>query len=145
MNKHKFDHEILLLQGGGALGAYHAGVYQGFAEADREVSWVVGVSIGAITAALIAGNRPERRVERLHAFWNRVSAYAPQGVPAGFEAMRSAFNFMSAGTVATFGCPGFFTPRMPPPYLAVGSGPARRVFTTPIPCARRSKSWSIST
>ena len=128
MATHTFDHEILLLQGGGALGAYHAGVYQGLADAGREPSWVVGVSIGAITAALIAGNRPEERVERLRAFWHRVSAYAPQPLPAGFEALRPAFNMMSASAVATFGSPGFFVPRMPPPYLAMGGGPAATSF-----------------
>ena len=67
-----FDHQILVLQGGGALGAYHAGVYEGLAEAELAPTWVVGVSIGAITSALIAGNPPERRVERLRAFWERV-------------------------------------------------------------------------
>ncbi|MGI9480510.1 MAG: patatin-like phospholipase family protein, partial [Hyphomicrobiaceae bacterium] len=71
--KHKFDHEILLFQGGGALGAYHAGVYEGILEAGRQPTWVVGVSIGGITSALIAGNPPEARVDRLRAFWGRVS------------------------------------------------------------------------
>ena len=57
----KYDHEILLLQGGGALGAYQAGVYEGLVEAGIEPTWVVGISIGAINAALIVGNPPERR------------------------------------------------------------------------------------
>ncbi len=70
------EHRILLLQGGGALGAYHGGVYEGIAEAGFAPDWVVGISIGAINAALIAGNPPERRVERLREFWNRVSAQA---------------------------------------------------------------------
>ena len=69
----KYDHEILLLQGGGALGAYQAGVYEGLVEAGIEPSWVVGISIGAINAALIVGNPPERRVERLREFWRRIS------------------------------------------------------------------------
>jgi len=59
-----FDHQILVLQGGGALGAHHAGVYEGLAEARLAPNWVIGVSIGAIASALIAGNSPERRVER---------------------------------------------------------------------------------
>jgi NTE family protein len=126
MAKKKFDHEILLLQGGGALGAYHAGVYEGLAEAGHVPSWVVGVSIGAITSALIAGNPPERRVERLRAFWERVSAYAPLTWPAWFD--RSALNFLSAGTVAAFGSPGFFSPRVPPPFFAAGGGPASASF-----------------
>ena len=69
----KYDHGILLLQGGGALGAYQAGVYEGLVEAGIEPSWVVGISIGAINAALIVGNPPERRVERLREFWRRIS------------------------------------------------------------------------
>lgn len=118
MPKNKFDHEILVLQGGGALGAFQSGVYEGLAEVGLEPTWVVGVSIGAITTALIAGNPPNKRVERLHAFWDRVSSYAPFTLPTGFEAMRPMMNKMSAATVATFGSPGFFTLRMPPPALS---------------------------
>jgi NTE family protein len=132
--KRKFDHEILLLQGGGALGAYHAGVYEGLAETGHAPTWVVGVSIGAITSALIAGNPPERRVERLRAFWERVSAYAPLTLPPWLDPMRSALNFLSAGAVATFGSPGFFVPRVPPPFFAAGGGPETTSFydTTPL-------------
>ena len=64
MERKEFDHEILLLQGGGALGAYQAGVYEGLVEAGVAPTWVVGISIGAINASLIVGNPPERRVER---------------------------------------------------------------------------------
>ena len=121
--RQKYDHEILLLQGGGALGAYHAGVYEGLAEAGREPTWAVGVSIGAITAALIAGNPPARRVERLNAFWERISGYAPSDLPPALDMLRPAFNMMSAGAVATFGAPGFFVPRMPPPFMAAPGTP----------------------
>ena len=65
MKKGNYDHTILLLQGGGALGAYQAGVFAGLSEAGIVPTWIAGVSIGAINAALIAGNPPERRVERL--------------------------------------------------------------------------------
>ena len=68
-----FECIALLLQGGGALGSYQAGVYQALAEADLHPDWVAGVSIGAINSALIAGNPPERRVERLREFWEAVS------------------------------------------------------------------------
>src|SRR5512140_3349063 len=95
MKNAKFDHVVLLLQGGGALGAYHAGVYEGLAQAGRNPTWVVGVSIGAITAALIAGNPPERRVDRLREFWEQVSAYAPFTLPSGLEMLRPAFNQIS--------------------------------------------------
>jgi NTE family protein len=129
-----FDHEILVLQGGGALGAYHGGVYEGLAEAGHAPTWVVGVSIGAITAALIAGTPPERRVERLRAFWEQVSSYSPLAWPSWLDTMRPMLNAMSAGTVATFGSPGFFTPRMPPPYFAPPGTPGATSFydTSPL-------------
>jgi NTE family protein len=71
-----FETIALVLQGGGALGAYQAGVYEGLHEAGIEPDWAAGISIGAINAALIAGNPRERRVERLHAFWDTVTAPA---------------------------------------------------------------------
>ena len=67
------DRVALVLQGGGALGAYQAGVYQALHEADIEPDWVSGVSIGAINSAIIAGNPRERRLERLETFWNRIT------------------------------------------------------------------------
>ena len=75
-----FEQIALLLQGGGALGAYQAGVYQALAEADLHPDWVAGISIGAINSAIIAGNAPEQRVERLREFWETVSA-SPLGIP----------------------------------------------------------------
>jgi NTE family protein len=63
----------LLIQGGGALGAYQAGVYGALAEANLHPDWIAGISIGAINGALIAGNAPEARVDRLRAFWERVT------------------------------------------------------------------------
>src|SRR3981189_3541753 len=75
-----FECIALLLQGGGALGSYQAGVYQALAESDLHPDWVAGISIGAINAALIAGNPPERRVERLRAFWETVTQ-SPLGIP----------------------------------------------------------------
>jgi NTE family protein len=63
---------VLVLQGGGALGAYQAGVYEALHEAGVEPDWVIGTSIGAINASLIAGNKPERRLARLRAFWRRI-------------------------------------------------------------------------
>src|SRR6478752_588059 len=75
-----FECVALVLQGGGALGAYQGGVYQALAEADIEPDWVAGISIGAINAALIAGNPPEKRVERLREFWETVTQ-GPFGNP----------------------------------------------------------------
>ena len=114
----KHDHTVLVLQGGGALGAYQAGVYEGMAECGFAPDWITGVSIGAINAALIAGNPPERRLERLHEFWDRVSAGMPMEAPALFDSWRSTLNWLSAATAATFGVPGFFVPRVPPAFLA---------------------------
>ncbi len=114
----KHDHSVLVLQGGGALGAYQAGVFQGMAEHGFAPDWVAGVSIGAINAALIAGNPPERRLERLREFWNRVSSGLPLILPAQLDLVRLASARLSATAVVAFGVPGFFVPRVPPPFLA---------------------------
>jgi NTE family protein len=112
------DHTVLVLQGGGALGAYQAGVYEGLTEVGFAPDWVTGVSIGAINAALIAGNPPERRLPRLREFWDRVSSGLPLVAPAAFDSMRRALNLVSASASATFGVPGFYFPRMTPPFFA---------------------------
>lgn len=105
---------VLVLQGGGALGSYQAGVYEGLCADGRSPGWVAGISIGAINAALIAGNPPERRAERLRAFWEKVSS-GLQGVPLlPGEQARAWFNEASAALIAGFGAPGFFAPRWPP-------------------------------
>ena len=119
----KHDHSILLLQGGGALGAYQAGVYQGMHEHGIAPDWVAGVSIGAVNAALIAGNRPENRIERLREFWERVSSTLPLVAPAPFDPLRLALNRLSAATAVTFGVPGFFKPRVPPAVFAPDGTP----------------------
>jgi NTE family protein len=114
----------LLLQGGGALGSYQGGVYQALAEFDLHPDWVAGISIGAINSALIAGNPPEKRVERLRAFWERITDPSLAGWLGGTKsplirgnAARGAFNQMSAARVAITGVPGFFTPRFPNPWM----------------------------
>jgi NTE family protein len=134
MKRRTFDHEIFLLQGGGALGAYQAGIYEGLAEIGLVPNWLVGISIGAVNSALIAGNPPERRLERLRAFWDRVSAYAPMSVPAWLDPMRPMVDHLSAASVAMFGIPGFFTPRVPPPFFAPSGSPEALSFydTTPL-------------
>src|SRR4029078_26071 len=68
-----FEQTVLVLQGGGALGSNQGGVYQAWAEAKLHPDWIGGISIGAINAALIAGNPPDKRVERLREFWEAVS------------------------------------------------------------------------
>jgi len=108
---------VLVLQGGGALGAYQAGAYEALVEHDIVPDWVAGISIGAINAAIIAGNEADKRIERLRAFWKLVSSglIAPPVVP-GTHA-RTFYNETSAAISAAMGVPGFFTPRLPAPYL----------------------------
>ncbi|HUH94444.1 MAG TPA: patatin-like phospholipase family protein [Casimicrobiaceae bacterium] len=120
----KHQHSVLVLQGGGALGAYQAGVYQGMAEHGFAPDWVAGVSIGAVNAALIAGNPPQRRIERLREFWERVSSGLPLVVPAQLDLVRLASARLNATAVVAFGVPGFFVPRVPPPLLAPEGTPA---------------------
>ena len=88
---------VLVLQGGGALGAYQAGVYQALHEAGIEPDWVIGTSIGAINGALIAGNTAEHRLDRLREFWKRVEQASP---------------YASAAIMA-YGIRAFFVPRLP--------------------------------
>jgi len=72
-----FEVVALVLQGGGALGAYQAGVYEALSEAGIHPNWISGVSIGAINAAILAGNPPETRIDRLREFWTQVTADGP--------------------------------------------------------------------
>jgi NTE family protein len=110
----------LVLQGGGALGSYQAGVYQALASSDYLPDWVAGISIGAINAAIIAGNAPEHRVDRLRAFWDEITAptsywpAAPDGPLAAWQQRASAL------TSVLFGQPGFFAPRGPQDFFAPG-------------------------
>jgi len=108
------ERTVLVLQGGGALGAYQAGVYEELAANGHAPDWISGISIGAINAALIAGNPPERRVERLRTFWERVSSRLLAAPLMPGEQARSLFNEASASFAAMFGLPGFFEPRLPP-------------------------------
>jgi NTE family protein len=127
----KHDNVVLVLQGGGALGAYQAGAYEGLAEAGIAPNWIAGVSIGAINAALIAGNPSERRVEQLREFWNRVSSIAPITPLALFSPFRPFLNSLSATAAMTFGVPSFFTPRLTPPFFAPdGTQGALSVYDT---------------
>lgn len=99
----------LVLQGGGALGSYQAGVYEALTEADYLPDWVAGISIGAINGAIIAGNPPEKRVENLRAFWETISANQPglSALPLP-DTVRRGWH---AARALLFGQPGFFAPR----------------------------------
>src|SRR5271154_2826350 len=105
---------VLVLQGGGALGSYQAGAYRALCGHDFEPEWVAGISIGAINAAIIAGNDPQKRVARLKEFWEMVSSPVPWNPIVKNDRARTMFNEASAALIATFGVPGFFSPRIPP-------------------------------
>jgi NTE family protein len=126
---------VLVLQGGGALGAYQAGVFEALHDAEIRPEWMAGISIGAINSALIAGNPPERRVSRLKEFWHLVSSAWPAlrwfddgPVP------RSWLNEAGAAVAMLFGVPGFFMPRVPlAPFHAAGTPGATSYYdTTPL-------------
>jgi NTE family protein len=122
---------VLVLQGGGALGSYQAGAFQALCHAGFEPEWIAGISIGAINAAIIAGNDPEQRVPRLKEFWEMVSAPVPWNPVVKSDRGRSVFNETSAALIATFGVPGFFTPRLPPALLwPPGSPQAQSYYDT---------------
>jgi NTE family protein len=109
----------LVLQGGGALGSYQAGVYEALSASEYVPDWVAGISIGAINAAIIAGNAPETRVERLRAFWEGITTPWPWPGWPGFDGHRRA----SCLIALVFGQPGFFSPR-PPTHWLFGTTPA---------------------
>jgi NTE family protein len=107
----------LVLQGGGALGAYQAGVYEGLAEKGYLPDWIAGISIGAVNGAIIAGNPPERRVERLRAFWDLITEGVSARPALDGDFARGFFNEWSALASIASGVDGFFRPRLPPVWL----------------------------
>lgn len=133
----------LVLQGGGALGSYQAGVYEGLSEAGIEPNWVAGISIGALTTAIIAGNAPEHRVARLREFWDTICE-PPMASPAlsfleqtlfdTTDNIRKMLATFSASSAILQGQNGFFTPRFPPPLPMVPSDPQNVSYydTTPL-------------
>ena len=137
-----YDVVALVLQGGGALGAYQAGVYQGLHEAGIHPTWLAGISIGALNTAIIAGSPEAERVDRLREFWETICA-APvewpaseglaEALPFAFD-MRSVHNAAAAMRALFQGQPGFFKPRFPPPYLSPFAGDGATSFydTSPL-------------
>ncbi len=129
-----FECVALLLQGGGALGAYQGGVYEALAEAGIHPDWIAGISIGAINAAIIAGNPPNARVDRLREFWTQVTSNGPWEwsvnpfVDARSDDTRVLLNQMSANLAATFGAAGFFAARPLMPWLQPGGPLAATSF-----------------
>ncbi|WP_349604326.1 MULTISPECIES: patatin-like phospholipase family protein [Cupriavidus] len=133
-----YDEVGLVLQGGGALGSYQAGVYEGLAQAGIHPTWVSGISIGALNAAIIAGNAPEDRVEALRGFWNTISLPADvignvgAWVPATFgfwDIARKWSSMWAAGRALVEGQQGFFVPRSPlHSFGSQGSAPSQVSF-----------------
>jgi len=124
------EKNVLVLQGGGALGSYQAGAVSALIKAGHTPEWVAGISIGAINAALICGNPPEKRVERLTELWSRMTSRLLAPPLSGDLVSRRAFNEFSAATTATFGVPGFFSPRPAPPVLWPASETAVSIYGT---------------
>jgi NTE family protein len=107
----------LVLQGGGALGSYQAGVYEALASSEYQPDWVAGISIGGINAAIIAGNAPEDRVARLRSFWEGTTAPSASW-PADLNGTLASWQRMAGGWAAMlFGQPGFFAPRRVPEWF----------------------------
>jgi NTE family protein len=106
-----YDKKVgLVLQGGGALGSYQAGVYEALASSDYTPDWVAGISIGAINAAIIAGNAPKDRVYRLRSFWDEITA--PTMLWPHATGMQATWQrWISAVMAIAFGQPGFFSPQ----------------------------------
>lgn len=137
-----FERVALVLQGGGALGSYQAGAYQALSEAGLALDWIAGVSIGAINAAIIAGNPPSERLAKLEQFWNAVTrepgalrVWADVVNAAGDgEPGRAWLNHLSAMSALTLGVTGFFEPRWPPPWLQPEGAPGATSFydTSPL-------------
>ncbi|TPG18473.1 patatin-like phospholipase family protein [Sphingomonas koreensis] len=128
------DQVALVFQGGGALGSYQAGVIDGLADSGIEVDWVAGISIGAVNAAIFAGNPPERRVERLRQFWDRVTSSLPSFPIFPNDHLREWLHEWSAGFVLASGVPGFFQPRAVSPIFAAPGTPEALSFydSTPL-------------
>ena len=125
---------VLVLQGGGALGSYQAGVFEALEKENVAPDWVAGISIGAVNAALIAGNPPGRRVERLREFWELVTSGFQIEPLIGRGEPRNWFNETNALWTTAFGAPGMFSVKLPMSYLFPGSEPDHLGFydTTPL-------------
>jgi NTE family protein len=131
---------VLVLQGGGALGAYQGGVYQALHEHDLVPDWVVGTSIGAVNAALIAGNEPARRVQRVRAFWTRMAHPDVVDMAAVSDPERRMHIHMNTVDTVMRGVPGFFVPRWNCGFpLGLAQAPEEASFydTTPLEATLR--------
>ncbi|MGO1767757.1 MAG: patatin-like phospholipase family protein, partial [Advenella sp.] len=122
----EYERIALVLQGGGALGAYQAGVFEGLEQAGIEPNWISGISIGALNTAIIAGNPPGERAQRLREFWDTICQsntgfgmvpWLEQSLFRLNDLTRSGLSAMYGMSAMMDGQKGFFTPRFPPPSL----------------------------
>ena len=125
---------VLVLQGGGALGSYQAGVYEALSQARTEPDWVAGISIGAVNAAIIAGTPPEKLLELLQDFWGSVTQGWTLGAQNFTDSFRAMLGDASIGWAMAAGVPGFFSPRAVSPLLLSSGGPEALSFydTSPL-------------
>lgn len=119
---------VLVLQGGGALGAYQAGVCEALGRGGLEPDWLAGISIGAINCAIIAGNAGIARLDRLQEFWDLVTSQWPLGHQAPTDQFRAMLGDASIGWAVAAGVPGLFAPRAFSPLLSPGGGPEALSF-----------------
>jgi NTE family protein len=131
-----YEHVALVLQGGGALGAYQAGVYRALDELALRPNWVAGISIGAVNAAIIAGSPPELRVSRLEEFWRSISHDSWWPWPPAGDGLRRFQNNFGVMYTALFGNPGLFRPRGLSPWLARPGTDAALSYYDPDPLRR---------
>lgn len=124
------EQTILVLQGGGALGAYQAGAFDALARHDMQPDWVAGISIGAINAALICGNPAATRLERLHDFWTTVTSGLSLSPLTFGPISRAWYGEMAAAAVMATGVPGFFRPRMAAAFAPFLPDPALGIYDT---------------
>ncbi|MCE3269357.1 MAG: phospholipase, partial [Burkholderiales bacterium] len=124
---------IFVFQGGGALGAYQVGAYEALTEHDYLPNTLVGISIGAINAAIIAGNPPELRKQRLHEFWDKITTKMPFPMKANLG-LAKFHNWVSAGISLTFGQNGFFVPKVLDPASLIDATPEQLSYydTSPL-------------
>ena len=109
-----YDKKVaLVLQGGGALGSYQAGVYEALSESEYLPDWVAGISIGAINSAIIAGNAPDKRVEKLREFWDGITSTTAQWPNALMGPFANTQRAASSMAALLYGQPGFFAPHSP--------------------------------
>lgn len=124
-----YDQVVYLLQGGGALGAYQAGVCEALLEHGSNPDWIVGTSIGAINGAIIAGNAPQDRIAKLHEFWDKISLPLPSftGVEDNVF-LQESLNFFYSQWATIYGQPNFFSPRLINPLLFIANTPDKISF-----------------